>query len=383
MVRTCNAIYPDDIGGPGIHCFELSLRQTANRMKVSVIVPRKSADLPFHERVVDSFEIFRLPSPWQPWSVLGMTNPYLPTLPAIVSGLRPSLVHAHSHLFLMNFQAIIAARRLGIPSIVTVHGVFAQRDLFTNLVQFGYISTFSSWMMAQSSRIICLTHSDAALIRRFGVDQDKIRIIPNGINTDLFKPGTEDEGNILWVGRFVPEKGLGTLVEAARIVCREKSLVKFTLIGEGPLKDNIISLVRKSGLTDKVRILPRMSQPEVAKMMASCELFAFPSVREGFPKTVLEAMSCGKPIVASDLPCLNEAFDHEHAGILVPRQNAQEFAKATMELLEDKGLRRKLGDRGRHLALAKYNWSVIAKQIENVYAEALVTGPQSSKTALH
>src|SRR5207249_397275 len=174
------------------------------------------------------------------------------------------------------------AKRLRIPSFVSVHGVFAQRDILTNLAQLGYIATISSWMLAHCSRIICLTHSDASLLHTFGIKRNKIRIIPPGINTDLFRPREEREGNVLWVGRFVPEKGLDMLLRVATIVRhRLGRSVKFLLVGEGPLKPRIASLVREHGLQDCVELLPAKSQTDIAKLVGDCSLLVLPSVREG------------------------------------------------------------------------------------------------------
>jgi len=374
VAQTANAIYPDDIGGLGVHCYELALEQAKNGNHVNVITPLRNVSAPTHEKVLDSFDLFRLSSPWLPWFPLGMHNPYLPSLPHLIRKLNPNFVHAHSHLFLMNLQAVLTARRLKIPSLVTVHGVFAQRNLLTNLAQFGYIATISSWMLAHCSRVICLTNADVILLRRFGIGSDKIRIIPPGINTDLFKPGKEKEGNVLWVGRFVPEKGLGLLMQAARIVCRRLgNSVRFVLVGEGPLKNHIAALIKQYGLEEYVELVPTRNQVQIAKIMGDCSVLVLPSVREGLGKVVLEAMSCGKPVIAFDLPGLRNVIG-DSAGILVPRFDMPGFAQAVITLLQNQELRRKLGRTGREYAITKYSWPVVGASISKLYAETLETG---------
>jgi glycosyltransferase involved in cell wall biosynthesis len=305
---------------------------------------------------------------------VGLDNPYLPALPTFLRGLGPDIVHAHSHLFLANLQAIRAAHRLHIPSVLSVHGVMAQRGNLLNFSQLGYLASIGSWVINHSSIVLCLTKSDAHDLEKFHLDTARVRIVPNGIYTDHFRPLTENEGTVLWVGRFVPEKGLDLMLKIAEIVCHENKSARFFLVGDGPLRSRIDSLVEKMGLRANVTIFPRMTQSEIATIMGQCSLFIMPSLKEGFPKAILEAMSCGKPVVAFDLPGLIEVVSINSSGILVPRYDTSMFAKTILQLLEDGPHRRTLGDNGRRAAVEKYDWSVVAKIVDRIYEEALDIG---------
>ncbi|MHA1833929.1 MAG: glycosyltransferase, partial [Candidatus Baldrarchaeia archaeon] len=107
------------------------------------------------------------------------------------------------------------------------------------------------------------------------------------------------------------------------------------------------------------------------KVLGKATVFVFPSLREGLPLSVLEAMACGVPVVGSDIPGVNEVVKHEENGFLVPPKNSEALANVILTLLNDENLRRKVGRDARQLMTEKYNWNAIASKIEKVYHEAI------------
>ncbi len=300
--------------------------------------------------------------------------PYLPGLPRTESALRPEIVHAESHLFLTTLQGVLKAVDLRIPSVVTVHGVAAARSPAVNFAQYVYLRTIGTVVLEKAARVICLTKSDAAEIMKLGCPLKKLRIVPNAVDTELFRPSTdEDENSVVWVGRFVPEKGLNTLIKAARIITRTTK-TKFVLVGYGPLKGELQTLVKSLGLAKAVEFVGPLARNQIADVLARASVFVLPSLKEGMPVSLLEAMSSGKPVVTSMVGGMGEIISHGETGLLVPPRDSEALARAIGTILGDADLRKRLGRNARELVLAKYNWKTVLRALDMVYREACEEG---------
>ena len=294
-------------------------------------------------------------------------------MPSNLENFHPEIVHGESHLFLPTVQAVRKAKKLGIPSVVTVHGVFAERDFAINFVQQAYLRSICQSIFKTTNRVICLTKENLIEIEKLGCASDKLVLVPNAVDTELFSPSNETEdGLIVWVGRFVPEKGLNFLIKAAKLVCKEKNNIKFLLIGYGPSRPMIIEMAKKYGLLGKfIQIVGPLMHEEIAKILGKATIFVFPSVREGMPLALLEAMSCGLPVVVSDFPGVNDVVTHEMNGLVVPSRNPLELSKAILYLLENKNARQKLGKNARDSIVQGHSWEKVTKTLDIVYNDAL------------
>lgn len=369
IIRVRHLFYPYM---PHDYFYELSSRQAKMGNEVDVLTWNRNGHYS-EEAMAEGFIVHRLRG--LNFCIEGIIQeyPYLPGLPAKIAMLKPDVVHAESHLFLTTVQALRKARKLHIPSVVTVHGVFAERGVVINFAQHTYLRTLGLEIFRSADRVICLTQGDAEEIVRFGCPFEKIMLVPNAVDTERFKPCKERDDNlVVWVGRFVPEKGLKYLVEAAKIVPNEFEDVKFLLVGYGPLKAKIMKLVYEHGLLGRVvSFRGPLSRDEVARVLGKAVVFVFPSLKEGLPLSVLEAMACGVPVVGSDIPGINEIISDQHNGLLIPPRNSEALATAILKLLDDEDLRRKLGQNARKSIVEKYSWNTIAGKIEKVYFEAL------------
>jgi len=369
ITRIRHLFYPDIQPD---YFFELSMRQAEAGHEVDVLTWRKNES--YSDKVVaGGFIIHRLHG--LNFRIDGMIEeyPYLPRLPAKIEMLKSEIVHAESHLFLTTFQAISKAKRLGLPSVVTVHGVLAYRGVAVNSMQHIYLHTLGSEVFKRANRVICLTRSDAGEIIKLGCNPKKIRLVPNAIDTEHFKPSKQQEDNLItWVGRFVPEKGVKYLIEAARIVADEFRDVRFILVGYGPLKTKIMRLAYDRGLLNKFVFFPgALSRDEVAKVLGRSRIFVFPSLKEGLPVSVLEAMASGLSVVGSDIEGVKDIISDQYNGLLVPSRSPKALASAISTLLNDRGLGKKMGKNARQSMIEKYSWDIITSKIEKVYCEAI------------
>ena len=365
-------VFPPEVRVDPFYSYELSVRQAARGHRVSVATwtRQRTAN---KVKVAEGFEVYRLKGVNFRLNGKISEYPLLPNLSNLLKNIKPDIIHAHSHLFLTTFSAVKAAKKLRLPSVVTVHGVSAERDAFTNFAQSSYLYTVGRWIFRNATRIICLTRSDAYEVMRCGADRSKIRIVPNAVDLNLFKPSTEKSNDPLfvWVGNFVPEKGLRYLVKAIEVVIRECNDAKFILIGDGPMFPLIKEMVKKSGLNDYVRFTGFMDPKSVSYILSKATGFVFPSLKEGMPKAVLEAMACGLPIIASNISGTDEFVTNGYDGLLVPPKNPQALGEAILNIVNNRNLAARLGANAKKTVETDHNWNTILDTLNSIYEEAV------------
>jgi glycosyltransferase involved in cell wall biosynthesis len=364
ICRVIHAVYPYKIGGSVIHCHELSNFQSKYGHNVSVLTANNGKPI---ENVECYYNLKKFYQVKMPWDLIGMENPICPGLWIEILKGDYDLIHAHSHLFFITLFSIIFGKIKNIPSIVTVHGVRAKRDKVTNLLQEIWLKIFSRLIFKMTKKVICLTNNDANEIIKYGAKREKIEIISNGININLFNNGKSNEKYILWVGRYVEEKGLKYLVNAIEKLITEIPDIKVILVGDGPLKPEIIKSIKEKNLVTKFKFINNCSQIEIAKLMSKCEVFVLPSLKEGFPKSLLEAMASRKPVIAS-----RELKDIiENSGIVVRPTNVIELKDAIKQIITNPKIANQLGLNGRKKVEDKWSWNVVCNKIEMSYNEII------------
>ena len=204
------------------------------------------------------------------------------------------------------------------------------------------------------------------------------RVIPNGIDIQHFSPNgpqhrefTDDKPNILFVGRFEKRKGLDYLLRACAKVKQHSS--NFRLIVVGPstrLRPGYRKLVKDLGLTDVV-FTGFVPSAELPLYYRNADIFCAPATGgESFGIVLLEAMACGKPVVATDIDGYASLLTHGEEGLLVPPKDAESLAGALLTLLDDRASRSQMGAKGR-IKSEKYSWQNVAHQVMDYYNSLL------------
>jgi len=297
--------------------------------------------------------------------------PYLLSLEQTLRELQPDIIHINNLPFPSTLQATLIAKKLKIPSIVHVHGVISNINWFLNTAQYFFIYTMGRRIFNDATFIICLTRSDAKEIQRCGCPPEKIRIIPNGVDVEKFKPyGDVIDNSLFWGGRFVQQKGLEYLLNALYLVAKREPEIKLVMTGDGPLFSKTRNVVRQLGLERSVIFKGRVPRDELPRLIGASSVYLLPSLKEGMPFALLEAMACGKSIVGSDIPGINDLIAHGKSGILVPPRKPEVLANAIVDLLSNEDFRRNLGQNARRLVVEKYSWTKIVEKVEEVYFEA-------------
>jgi len=218
--------------------------------------------------------------------------------------------------------------------------------------------------------------------RRWRTDRERIVVVPNPVDVELFKPGgePEEQNTILVAGRIEPGKGQHVLVEALPAIRRFVPGARVRLVGADGSERGGVSPVQRLrrrvtelGLDTGALVVdpprPRTDLPSVYRSAAVC---AVPSSFEAFSYTCLEAMACGRPVVATNAGGPAEMIDGGRDGVLVPPDDPAALAQAVVELLRDPGRRLRLGQAARAKVLQSFATPSVAARMERIYSDAAV-----------
>ncbi len=203
------------------------------------------------------------------------------------------------------------------------------------------------------------------------------RIIPNGVDVRRFHPTVapplrywDGKCNILFLGRFEPRKGAEYLLRAIPLIRERFPATRFIFAGEGALRPAYERLVAEGGWADVV-FTGRVPEGEKPALYAAAQVYCAPNTGgESQGITLLEALACGRPVVASDIPSFRSVVRPGHDGLLVPLKRPDELAAAVIQVLGDGALARRLGAASRARALA-YSWEHVCAQTRAYYQEVL------------
>ena len=191
-----------------------------------------------------------------------------------------------------------------------------------------------------------------------GVPPDKLEVIKNGVHMPSHVSGEED-GYILFVGRLVATKGLKYLIEAMKDI-----EMPLKICGKGPELEKLASLAKNLGVDDRVELLGYVSEEERDRLLDRCSVYVMPSIFEAYGIAAAEAMSHGKPLVATKTGGLPEVV--QDAGVLVPPRDPAALAEGINSLISDDATRKEMGRRALELAEG-YSWESVAQQTLDQY----------------
>ncbi len=365
ICQVTHAYYPDLVGDVfGAHDF--AKRVLASGNDCSAITWTLGRKRPVKENI-DGIEVVRL---------MGVNLRLLPTIsefPVLLGmdealqELMPDIVQAHSHLFPPTLQAIRIASSRKIPMVVTVRGLVAKRGLVAEAAQWAYILTVCRGLLPKADLVVCLTRYEQDALRSLGF-RCRTEVIPNGVDTELFKPaGSKDPYLITWAGRMVPEKGLEVLLRAMALLLKQVPSSKLLLVGDGPLMPRLKEEAIRLGLGSSCSFLGKRSIGDVREILSVSSIFVLPSLREGLPKALLEAMSCGNAVIATDMPQLSDVIESGREGVLVKSGDATVLAEALGQMQQDQRRLRQIGSNARLKVVGSYGASRMVARYLEVY----------------
>jgi glycosyltransferase involved in cell wall biosynthesis len=208
----------------------------------------------------------------------------------------------------------------------------------------------------------------------YGICPEKVVVIPTGVDTAFFTPAeklTTATPYVLYAARLDARKGIEDFVECATYVCREKPETKFVVAGGGYLATKMKRKVHTAGLDGNFQFTGFVSQRVLLQYYREASVYILPSYYEGNPHSLLEAMSCATPCIATQVIGSSEIIVDNESGFLVPPGNPARLAEATLTLLDNKQLRKKIGENARSRVLQNYDFNTIVDRIEEWYRRNL------------
>jgi len=292
----------------------------------------------------------------------------------LMFGVRPTAIHAHWIVPQGIVMALAAMTVRAKPRLIcTVHG----SDL--SALQGSLWRWLRRWVTACSDQITTVSEQLKSRLVSEGCAAGRIGVIPMGTDLrGLFVPGCGAPGKaaILFVGRLVLGKGADLLIRAMPEVIAKHPDATLLIIGGGPERDNLGRLVLQLELTQYVTFAGPIAHDELARHYRDASLLVVPSREEGFGLVVVEALGCGCPVAASDLPSLRTLLGEGQFGLLFPAGAIDKLSVAICEMLSNEAASRSMAWQGRSSMLDQYDWHEISRR----YA-ALIALPSAMEAA--
>jgi len=269
------------------------------------------------------------------------------------------LIHFHELDFSFPFFSAFIKK----PKILHFHGIWVQflkRYALSRLLMKHLTDYYISISRQMTEELIDL-----------GIDENRILYLPNGVDADLFKPNMPKEDNLLlFVGRVAFNKGLHTLLKSLRFL--EKP-IRLAIIGpmDNTYRTCIMKLIDEENQKGKNEItyLGAMDQVDIVKWYQKASIFILPSYWEGFPVTILEALACETPVIATPVGGVPEIVKDYETGILTPLNNPIALAQKIQYLLDNAEVRKKFGREGRKQVIKHYSLDASVERLCRIYTQ--------------
>lgn len=266
--------------------------------------------------------------------------------------------------FLLSLVRLGAARRVAVVHMLsrTLKGWIKYYGLVFGLAGFVMDRLLrSGWL--KYDRIICAAKWFADEMKEYPAIADRVRYVPNGVNMDEFSPARLRENNngdirLLSVGRLAETKGHRYAIEALSYLKRDYPGVRLHIFGNGALKSLLQELARKLGVETMVEFRAPIDHSEMPRLYCDYDFLVMPSIWEGLPVSLIEAMASKLPIVAADIPAITGVVDSESA-TFVAREDARDLADKLHWAFEHREEGRKRADSAYEIA-KRYDWRVTA-----------------------
>ena len=289
----------------------------------------------------------------------------------------------HAHDWLVAYAAKTLKNSFNIPIVATIHATESGRNSGIHDETQRYIND-TEWMLTYeaSEVIVNSNYMKNELQRLFGLPYEKINVVPNGVNLNLFN-GVERDYNfrrrfamdnekiILFMGRLVYEKGIQHLIAAMPKILNGYHDSKLIICGKGGMLDELKAEANALGLGQKVYFAGYMNGKDVQRMYKAADIAVFPSTYEPFGIVALEAMLSENPVVVSDVGGLNEIVQHRENGMKSYAGNPNSIADSILELLYDHKLCADITKKAKNKVRNEYNWSKIAQDTHFAYQKAI------------
>lgn len=353
---------PTQIGGLEIATYNIAKCLAKKGHKVHIITSL-SKGLP-KETMENGFFIHRLF--WRRMKNLGYFIFWVKIL-FEVKKINPDIVHVQG--MWTSICGYLAKEFLKIPYVLYARGSDVYRPEIS-------LKLILRTMLKNADAVIALTEDMKKNIQK--TYNREVFVIPNGIDLEKFVNISRKNlllsnytKKILFVGRLHPVKGVRYLIEAMKIIKEKDLYAKLIIVGDGEEREKLQKLANKMGLLDSITFTGQIPNQNVSQYMAMSDILVLPSLSEGFPNVILEAMAFGIPIVATNVGGVIEIMENGVNGFLVKPGNPDQIAQKVLFLFNNKDMIKMISNNNKKLVKQQHNWEKIAIKLENVYLKCL------------
>jgi len=374
---------PNHIGGVGIYVYEMSRFLAKMGHRVFVITEAIDHPLDYVDRGVHIFRV-RL-----------RKNHIFDSVRDKLKGFVERLEYSYSVSKMM--EAVVPQYKIDIvescearaegfwyylfrknpPLVIKLHtpeSIVFRLDQVRQTQDYKYISRLEGWWISRANRLIGLSQAIVSLTSRyFRIRLNGIPIVPNPINIEFFKPNPavkKEDFRVLYVGRLEFRKGVHLLIRAIPQVLEKIPQAKFIFIGNDcGMKNYLLNKISEFGIKDSVEFIDQVPRENLISYYQQSALCVVPSLWENHPYVILEAMACGKPVIATDIGGIPEIIKDKISGILVPPGSVLSLADSIIELLNDKKMQETLGRNARKYIEDRYGLKEVMQSTLNIYKE--------------
>lgn len=292
----------------------------------------------------------------------------------IIRRWQPEVVHSHWALP-SGVVGALSAMIAGAPHVVSLHGsdlfVANSRSIFRSAARF---------VFRNASQVIACSQYLAEQAIALGAEASRVHFVPYGVDELRFAPADDGAGPlsapvVLAAGRLVEKKGFRLLIEHADSFLDSHPDAELWIAGDGDQRSELEELIGKKtpAIASRIRMLGNVDWGSMPDMLRRASVFVMPSIRDslgnqdGLPNVVLEAMSCGRTVVASDLGGISSLIEHDITGILFPAGDGTQLAREVNDLLADRAKAARLGAAAAERVRAHHTWRAYAQTIERLY----------------
>ena len=387
---------PRIVGGLARHVSELSAALHKNGVEVDVITINENENSPEKE-FVGGVRVWRVrPYHLVPRDFISGILQYNiamleKALELFLDGADYDLIHAHD--WLVAYAARAVKHALKRPLVATIHATEYGRNRGLHTEEQRYISDVEWWLTYEAWKVICCSsYMHHELQRVFHLPDDKIEIIPNGVELHQFQHipnvaairerfAAVDEKIVFFVGRLVQEKGLHILLQAVPQILAAVPKTKFIIAGKGPALETLRGQARELGVEQRLYFTGYIDDTTRNALYQSAVVAVFPSLYEPFGIVALEAMAAKVPVVVSDTGGLSDIVDHGITGLKCYPANVDSLAEQIIKLLQDTAYAQQLAENALQKVKSNYAWQEIAKHTQIIYRQVLNEWRQSDWAA--
>jgi L-malate glycosyltransferase len=288
---------------------------------------------------------------------------------------------AHSFDFYSNLMLIPTARLARIPVVIG-----SQRQIGDLLTSRQFRAQLIAFRLCDG--VVCNSHAAAQRLLACGLPARKLTVIPNALPDDAFlktSPALERVPGLLRVGMIArmnhPVKNHAAFLRAAARLVPDFSDLEFVLVGDGPLRDDLVRMAKLLGIADRVRFLG--DRQDIPAVFASLDISVLPSLSESLSNAVLESMAAGVPVVATRVGANSDVIIDGESGLLVPPNDQEKLVEALRRFLRDPLLRAECSQRAREIAKENFSLDRTRVRFEQFYWEALAQSARRPAVRQH